>query len=108
RNAHKSLFLSASDRDKLTGRLAFGSFYPRSGPTGDPPVAATISSVLSRAIRGRRRAPVRDAPNDLSVVALRFRPIIIQLCEPSPANPDRLAVLDGKCPGIVGSAHCLD
>ena len=47
-------------------------------------------------------------PNDLSVVALRFRPVIIQLCEPSPANPDRLAGLEGKCPGIIGFAHCLD
>src|SRR5882757_1548023 len=44
----------------------------------------------------------------LSVEALQFRPVIIQLREPSPANPDRLPGLKGECPGVIGFAHCLD
>src|SRR5262249_27802375 len=57
--------------------------------------------------RPRARA-ARGVPDGRSVVALQFRPLITQLREPSPANPDRLAGLARSCPGIVGFAHWLD
>ncbi len=50
----------------------------------------------------------RTRSTRFAMVVLRFRPVIIQLAEPSPANPDRLAGLKGKCPGIIGHARRLD
>src|SRR6185312_6723616 len=42
------------------------------------------------------------------MVVLQCRPLVVERLEPSPADPDRLAGLEGKGPGIIGSAHCLD
>src|SRR5690242_19094154 len=42
------------------------------------------------------------------MVVLQSRPLVIELLEPSPANPDRPAGLERKGPRVIGSAHGLD
>src|SRR5580704_9963764 len=75
---------------------------------GERRQAYVLFEVAARYGACSRMCHARGVPDRLSVVALQFRPVIIQLREPSPANPDRLAGLKGKRPGVIGFAHCLD
>jgi hypothetical protein len=67
-------------------------------PAGTTPLKDGYGKVLPSSFRSTRFA----------MVVLQVRPFIIQLLESSPANPDRLVGLQGKCPGVIGFAHCLD
>jgi hypothetical protein len=80
----------------------------RSPAAGERRQASVLFEVAARRGACSRMCYARGVPDRLSVVALQFRPVIIQLREPSPANPDRPAGLKGKRPGVIGFAHCLD